>query len=251
MDEDTRMGGSQERFPATRWSAVAAACAQDPGERRRGQGSIVAAYWKPIYKYLRVRWRRSNEEAKDLTQEFFARALERDVLAGYDPERARLRTYLRICVDRLVQNRDRASRALKRGGPAATLSLDYALAEGELQNTEPPDPESMEEFFEREWVRSLFGLAVESLERRCIEQGKATHFKLFERYDLEAEPGESPTYKSLAAEFGLAVTDVTNHLAWTRREFRRLVLQELAKLTGSAAEYHREVRSVLGVTPAP
>ena len=96
MIQDTRMGGSAGKFPATRWSAVLAARSDDPQERSRALDAILAAYWKPIYKYLRIRWDKSNEDAKDLTQEFFARLIEKEYLADFDPSKARLRTFLRV-----------------------------------------------------------------------------------------------------------------------------------------------------------
>ncbi len=67
MSEDTKIGGPGGRFPSTRWSAVVAARSADTLERRRGLDAIVAAYWKPVYKYIRIRWGKSNEDAKDLT----------------------------------------------------------------------------------------------------------------------------------------------------------------------------------------
>jgi len=72
MDLDTSMGGNQSRFPETRRSAVIDFNSGDPALRDCAAEALIAAYWKPVYKYIRVRWRRSNEDAKDLTQGFFA-----------------------------------------------------------------------------------------------------------------------------------------------------------------------------------
>src|SRR4029078_2672368 len=131
--------------------------------RQRALEILVAAYWKPVYKYIRLRWDKDNEQAQDLTQDFFVRLLEKDSLAQYDPQRARLRTFLRVCVDHLIANEDKAARRLKRGGDAQIRSLDFQSARGGLQQVEIPSPESMEDFFEREWVRSIFSLSLERL----------------------------------------------------------------------------------------
>ena len=71
-------------------------------------------------------------------------------------------------------------------------------------------------------------------------------FQLFERYDLdEADP--KPSYGQLAEEFGLATTDVTNYLAFARREFRRCVLDQLREMTATEEEFRREAQALLGV----
>jgi RNA polymerase sigma factor (sigma-70 family) len=250
MRDETQIGGGDGRFPKTRWSLVLAARSADPAEQQRALDRLVAVYWKPVYKLLRLRWRRSNEDAKDLTQEFFARLIEKRTLEGFDPAKARLRTYLRTCLDRLVQNHDRGEARLKRGGGEPLLSLDFDAAEGELGRATEPAGRSTEELFEREWVRSLFGLAVEALEAECAERGKEVHFRLFERYDLGDEPTQEsragPTYADLAREFDLPVTTVTNHLAWARREFRRLTLEKLRETTASDEEFRGEARALLG-----
>ena len=73
MDADTKIGGGSVRFPETRISAIALAQSPDESERRQAHGAIIEAYWKPVYKYLRLRRKLNNESAKDLTQGFFAR----------------------------------------------------------------------------------------------------------------------------------------------------------------------------------
>jgi RNA polymerase sigma-70 factor (ECF subfamily) len=236
-------------FPATHWSAIEGARSSDPEQRRRAFDRIVSIYWKPIYKYVRARYPRSAEDAQDLTQEFFASLIDRGTLDAYEPRRARLRTFLRSCVDALVANTDRDARRLKRGGGSRPLSLEFELAEGELARTGLPSPDRLDDFFEKEWARSLFAAAVEQLRAHCSAKGKEVVFALFERYDLDdAEPGR-PTYADLAREYAISTTDVTNHLAGARREFRRISLDLLRETTASDDEFRREARSLLGHAP--
>src|ERR1700719_4065689 len=206
MTEDTKVGGPAGKFPATRLSAVLATRSDDPAERSRALEAIAAAYWKPIYKYLRIRWGKSNEDAKDLTQDFFAKLFEKDYLDDFDPAKARLRTFLRICADRFVANEAKAAARLKRGGGAVHLSLDFNAAETELQRASPhlqlaASPESMEDFLEKDFIRSLFGIAVDKLRSECESRGKQAHFRLFEMYDLESDSGRKTSYADLAREF--------------------------------------------------
>lgn len=245
MRDETKIGGPGGAFPATRWSVIERALSEDPGRRQEALEALFAVYWKPIYKHLRLRWGRSNEDAKDLTQEFFVRLVGQEVLAEFDPARARLRTYLRMCLDRYVQNHDRDSRRLKRGGALQHLSLDFVAAEAELVRTEPSA--SVEEQFDREWIRALVGLAVEELEADCRERERPVDFVLFERYDLSDESGPRPTYGRLADELGIDSTTVTNRLASVRRRFRRIVLRRLRELTASEEEFRAEAKAVLGV----
>jgi RNA polymerase sigma factor (sigma-70 family) len=240
---------NESRFPVTRWSVIDAVRSHDAGERERALETLFAAYWKPIYKYVRMRWNRPAEDAQDLTQGFFAELLERELLAKYDPGKSRLRTYLRLCVDSFVINEDKAARRQKRGGNVFHVALDFAAAEGELDGVvidaaAIPSPESLEEFFAKEWVRSLFTLAVEDLRKLCETRKREMTFRLFEEYDLDGE--QNISYASLAQKYGIPATDVTNTLAWARREFRRIALQRLREICGNDEEFQREARAVFG-----
>jgi RNA polymerase sigma factor (sigma-70 family) len=238
-----------DQFPVTRWSVIDAVKSEDPAEQTRALDTLFAAYWKPVYKYVRLRWNRPTEDARDLTQGFFAEMLERNLLAKYEPAKSRLRTYLRLCVDSFVINEEKAARRLKRGGNATHVALDFQAAEDELAGAtiDPasiPSPESLEEFFEKEWVRSLFALAVDDLRKFCSERDRDRIFRLFEEYDLSGDAEIS--YEKLAAEYAIPVTDVTNALSWARREFRRIALERLREICGSDEEFHREARAVFG-----
>ena len=76
MNNDTSIGGHNDRFPETRVSVLISAHDADDKTRRRAREVVIAAYWKPVYKYIRIKWNASNEDAKDLTQGFFVTTLE-------------------------------------------------------------------------------------------------------------------------------------------------------------------------------
>jgi len=245
--DDFQPGG--DRFPLTRRSVIEAARSIDREERERALEALCAAYWKPVYKYVRWRWNWAANDAQDLTQGFFAELLERELLDKFDPKKSRLRTYLRVCVDSFVMNEDKWGRRQKRGENILNVALDFAAAEEELGATtiDPAkivSPESLEEFFEKEWVRSLFALAVEDLRQLCEQRERTRTFRLFEAYDLEGD--EKSSYDQLSKDYGISVPDVTNALAWARREFRRIALDRLRELCGSEEEFHREARAAFG-----
>ena len=230
-------------FPATRNSALAAIRAGAPEERRRALSTLAGAYWRPVYGYLRLHWRKPHDEAADLTQDFFAHALEKDLLARFDPARARLRTFLRACIDRVAAEDGRAARRLKRGGGAASAVFDFEAARAAIEHgagaAEAPDV-----LFEREWARGMFGAALERLRELCAREGKSQHFALLEQYDLGPD---RPSYADLAQKLGIATTDVTNRLAWARRKLREVLLDLLRECTGSESELREEARALLGL----
>lgn len=245
LNHPPSMGAGGPHFPTTRRSAIVAARSPDDGERRRALDVIAEAYWTPAFAYLRMRWRLADDDARDLVQGFFAHALEKESLQRWEPHKARFRTWLRVCLDGYVANEWKAAGRLKRGGGTEYVSLDAGDG-GALDVPDAADPEA---WFHREWVRHLFALAVDDLEACCRERGWVHHQELFYRYDL-ADPDARPTYAELATERGIAVTDVTNHLAAARREFRRAVLARLRDLTLDDDEYREEARELLGVDEA-
>lgn len=213
--------------------------------RQEAFDALVVAYWKPVYKYVRVRWRASAEDAEDTTQAFLAAAFEKQFFDRFDPAQARFRTFLRVCLDRFVQNQLKAAGRQKRGAGQSVLSLDFENAEGELRQIEPAVPADVDQFFRQEVVRGIFSQAVGDVREECRQRGKDAAFRLFERYDLEGEEGIS--YASLAAETGMPVTQITNHLAAMRRAFRAAALNRLRELTASDEEFRAEARDLFGV----
>ncbi len=247
MSSDTEIGGASASFPTTRASFVAGMGSSAADERARAAEVLVRSYWKPVYKLLRLSRRKGNEEAKDLTQAFFAHALEKGWLARFDPRRGRFRSFLRLSLDGFVANEEKARGRAKRGGGVAPLSLDFDGAEGELAGVDPPAPDSVEAWFDAEWRRGLFGGALLDLERSFRESGHALRAAVFRRYDLDDAPGRArPTYAEVGSELGIDAVAVTNHLAAARRAFRGFLLERLREETADEAEFQAELRALLG-----
>jgi len=244
IDPDTDIGGAQHRFPETNQSAIVQARSTDQVVRQRAFETILASYWKPVYKYVRLKWQPGNEDAKDLTQGFFANAFEKNHFANYDASKASFQTFLRTCLDGFIANERKAGARLKRGGDFEHFQFDFVAAEDEFALHAASTDLTPEDYFHREWVRWMFTLAVETLRQRCETSGKTIHFQLFEHYDLAEE---AVSYASLAKEFGLDQTTVNNYLAAARRDFRRIVIEKLREITATEEEFRNEARSLLGV----
>ncbi|HLF94746.1 MAG TPA: sigma-70 family RNA polymerase sigma factor, partial [Planctomycetota bacterium] len=115
-EQDTRLRAGESRFPATAWSLLSRL--RDPRDPRVQEylNRMIETYWRPVYKYVRIAWKRSNEDAKDLTQAFFVHLLEGDLLAKADPERGNFRKLLMAALRNFLSNEARADKAEKRGG---------------------------------------------------------------------------------------------------------------------------------------
>lgn len=236
-------------FPNTRLTAIAALASSDSSERTRAYDVIAEAYWMPVYKYIRLTWKRTPDVAEDLTQSFFVEAIEKDFFAAYQPAKAKFRTFIRVCLDGFIANQDKAAARQKRGGEFTFHSIDYEGAESQLAAA-CIEPRSIDDYFEREWVRSLISLALGALGQQLTAAGKQAHFELFRRYVLEAEGADArPTYAELSAEFSLPVTSITNYLALARREFKGILIEKLRDLTASDEEFQREARTLFGIGP--
>lgn len=226
-------------FPTTQISAIAALRGADRLQARDAWARVIAAYWRPVYLHLRLKWGKPRAEAQDLTQSFFAVAFEHEYLGTWEPARARFRSFLKVCVDRFSAHDTEATSAAKRGGGVSHIPIDVENAEQELATQATPDIETV---FEREWRRSVFTLALDDLRANA---GGNTRFEVFEAYDL-ADPDARPTYEALAARFDVPVTTITNHLAFMRRQLKSQVLQRLRELTMDDAELREEARALLG-----
>ena len=229
LDPDTAIGGPHCRFPSTQLSLLEAA-AGGAALSNEALERVTALYWKPVYRFIRVKFGKSNEDAKDLTQGFFATALERDFFARFDAAKASFRTYLRMAVERFAAGQHASANRLKRGGEVEFEPLgEQAFA-----------AESPEQVFEREWQRQLFALALDDLRAYCDAEGKGLQFHIFEAYDLA--DGDRPSYADLAARHAVSETSVTNHLAWARRMLRQFVNERLRGVTAGERDLREEMR---------
>ena len=229
MDPDTTMGGPHGQFPSTQLSLLEAA-SSGAGLPNEALERVSVLYWKPVYRFIRVKFRKNNEDAKDLTQSFFATALQRDFFARFDPAKASFRTYLRMAVERFAASQHAAANRQKRGG-----GVEFEPVEEQAVTSESP-----EDVFEREWQRQLFVLALDDLRAHCEGCGKQLQFEVFEAYDLAG--GDRPSYADLAARHGVAETSVTNYLAWARRMLRQFVTERLRGVTAGERDLRDEMR---------
>lgn len=216
----TSLGGSNAAFPPTRWSLLRQARGRGSPAGRRALDELCRLYWKPVYAYLRATRAMTNEDAKDLTQEFLLALLEGDFFDRV-PEEIAFRRYLRGALRLFLLEERRRGRARKRGGGLTHVRLDA----GEVSLIEKisiAPAASPEEAFDLEWARTLLDQAVLDLRAELAAEGKDIAYRAFERYDLKP-PSREVTYADVARELGIRETDVANHLHACRRRLRELV----------------------------
>lgn len=244
--------GSGAAYPRTRWSLVARVV--DPGSgvgsgtRRDAFAELVCAYWRPVYRTLRVMHRHSREEAEDLTQAFFLRLIEKRTLERFvaDPQDGRFRNLLRSLLERFEETARRDARRLKRGGGHRHVPLDPAEIEAlELRiASEPP-----EDPFDREWRATVIDQALADFANESRNPLARRRLEVFLAYEVEPEDGARPTYGQLAERLGIKAHDVKNDLVAARRRFAELVLERLREDVRSEQEAREELRTLFGVLP--
>jgi RNA polymerase sigma factor (sigma-70 family) len=224
---DTAIQQGQSHFPPTAWSLLAHL--RDPKDPRVQAylNRMIEVYWRPIYKYIRLSWKRSNEDAKDLTQAFFIHLLEGDLLARADPERGNFRKLLLTSLRNFLANEARATQALKRGGGRSVVSLD--ANEGETWATDPADPQQA---FEAQWAKDLLEKAIDRLSKSV----RPEVFTAFQRFHLE-----DVAVRTIASELHATEAQVGHFLQDARTALRRLVTDEIREYVHEEGEIAREL----------
>lgn len=239
---DTSIGGPGRSFPSTVWSAIEEVQGLSEQQAREKVGRILAAYWKPVYVAIRAGWSRGSEDAKDLTQSFFAFLLDGDVLHRVRRGRGRFRGFLKASLRNFLANDHRADAALKRGGAETLVSLEAAAKEID-ENLPSPAGRSPEQIFDNEWARALFQGAIEDFERGAQDPAMVRVFRLFQ----EASRGdEGPVYERIAAKTGLSRNAVEHHLQRAREAIRDRVLARIREYAADDIELQQELELIRG-----
>jgi RNA polymerase sigma-70 factor (ECF subfamily) len=226
-------------FATTHWSLVLAARDRAEPGAAAALASLCALYWYPLYAYVRRRGHGA-DEAHDLTQEFFARLLGKDFLAGVDRGKGKFRSFLlAACNHFLANERDRA-RARKRGGGRLVLSLDAADAEGRYR-AEPAGGLTPEKLFERRWALALLQQVMTRLRDEFEAKGKGQLFDRLRGF-LVGEKGTG--YRQAADELRLSEGAVKVAVHRLRQRYRELLHEEIGRTVGAPEEIAEEVRDL-------
>ena len=228
-------------FPVTRWSVVADAC--DPGEPESAAAleALCGDYWMPLYAAVR-RFGHSPEDAKDLTQGFFARLLEKDSLQAADREKGRFRTFLMVALKRFLANEWHRGQAAKRGGGVEPIPLDTRLAE-RLYGGSGAHSLTPEELFDKRWALTLIETALARMEEEYREAERGGEFALLKPCLTAGRGGID--YRELAAALGLEEGAARVAVHRIRKRYRSLFREEIARTVRDEEEVEEEMRALM------
>lgn len=243
MNDDGESPGNPRRnplFATTRWSVVLAASDAETDVARDALAHLCESYWYPLYAYLRRRGY-DVEEARDLTQGFFAHLLGKRDLRLADPARGRFRSFLLTACKNYVLNREEAARAVKRGGGVEPLSLDFESAEGRFR-IEPAHHETPESLFDAAWARELLGATMNELAEDYETRGRRALFDALQEDLAGDETMRSHGEKGEALGMTEGAVKVAAHRL--RKRFREKLHARIAETVSDPREVEEEIRAL-------
>jgi RNA polymerase sigma factor (sigma-70 family) len=227
-DEPTRstIPDASGQFVPTRWTRVLQARGES-AEARAALGELCAAYWKPVYAFLR-REGRDEETARDLTQEFFTRLLARHGLDTVEPGRGRFRSFLLGAVKHFLADERAHAQAAKRGGGQSIVSIEAGAGTNTTAGLQIPDPAGppADAFFDRQWAQTVVARALDLLADEFAAAGKIEQFETLKPWLL----GQVDSLSQAEAARRLDLTEGAIKVAIhrLRKRFRELVKAEIA-----------------------
>jgi RNA polymerase sigma-70 factor (ECF subfamily) len=181
------------------------------------------------------------EQAQDLTQEFFARLLEKRYIDRADRNKGRFRSFLLSSLKYFLSDETDRRNAEKRGGVARPLAFEVQAGE-ERYRLEPFHNETPERIFERRWALALLERVLCRLQEEFAQAGKAAHFERLKSF--LGGRSEVP-YAQLAHDLGVAEGAIRVAVHRFRRRYRDLLREEIAETVSTPGEIDEEIRCLL------
>jgi RNA polymerase sigma factor (sigma-70 family) len=235
---DPTPGGGQ--FNTTHWSVVLLAGQTGAAQAEAALEELCRSYWFPLYAYIR-RKGHSPHDAQDLTQEFFARLLDKNYLRLAKKERGRFRAFLLKSLNNFLVNDWVRRTAQKRGGVEAVLPLDQENAE-RLYNLQEQSL-GPEDLYDKRWALALLERAVDRM--RC-DYSAAGKGPLFEQLSIWlSEEGTGDSYRRAAEALGSTEGALKVAVHRMRHRFREAIRTEIAQTVSTADEIEAELNELM------
>jgi RNA polymerase sigma-70 factor (ECF subfamily) len=244
------MGGTGSRFPSTHWSQILNVRTQDQTRRRLVTESLIAGYWKPIYCYLRKQGY-GNEEAKDLTQDFFCEFfLGAKLLQAADRKIGRFRQLLLTALKRFVSNVERDKKRKKRAPPGEIVRLSSLR----FEEVDLPGPAvTPEQAFYHAWITELLDQVLSELREQYSSSGMLKHWRIFQLKILAPtlQNSQNLSMKEICDRCSVAgEQQAANMLITVKRRFRSVLKRRLRNLVRSDEEANAEFRDIFSFLSA-
>ena len=225
----------EARFRTTRWSLVQAAGDLERRDSHSALSELCQGYWLPVYSYFRRRVG-NVADAQDLTQEFFAKLLDKNYIADARQEKGRFRTFLLTAAQRFMTKEWAKAKAIKRGGGKTVLSLDFDAGES-FYAMEPADTETPELLFDRQWAIQLLEVVHERLRQEYAASSKQTLYEQLKPLLV----GAGPSQHELAQRLGMTEGAVKTAAYRMRSRYAQLLRTEIAETVGDPGEVDNEI----------
>src|SRR6266498_3356603 len=227
-------------FTTTHWSVVLGAQGESPGAHEALE-NLCRTYWRPIYSFAR-REGTSPEEAKDVTQGFFALILERKDFQSVRQEKGRLRSFLLASLKHFMANERRDAATVKRGGGRTLIPLD------DVESYDSPEFDrsemlSADLLYDRRWAFTVLDRVFARL--REESQGSANAPLLERLNELLSDEPDRPSQAEIAREFGMTENAVKQAFHRLRQRYRQLLREEVAHTVANPAEIEGELRHLI------
>lgn len=230
-------------FATTHWSVVLAAARPDTTRARAALERLCQTYWPPLYAYVRRRGY-SPEDAQDLTQEFFARLLEKNWIARADQSRGRFRSFLLLVLKRFLAVEWHRANTLKRAGDRHRLPLPLATAETRCR-IGPADTSTPEQAYEKQWALTLLETVLGRLRVEYEQAGKGRLFDALKPCLMGNR--ESQPYVTLAVTLEMSEGAVKVAVHRLRERYREWLRVEIAHTVASPVDVDSELRHLFRV----
>jgi len=209
---------------------------------RRALEELCRGYWYPLYAYVR-RQGNSPEDAQDLTQEFFARFLEKESVKLADRDRGRFRTFLLTALEHFLANEWRRANTLKRGGHLAFVSIEEQQSAEQRYSREPASWLSPEKIYDQNCALALLQRALNRLRGEFEVQGKIERFEQLKAFMTAG--AETPPYAELAARTGSSEAALKMAVSRMRERYGQLLREEIASTLSSPEGIEEELSALL------
>lgn len=245
--DDNTSSVPQTIFATTHWSVVLAAGQAKSPVAHEALERLCRTYWYPLYALVRRRGYRP-EDAQDLTQSFFARVLEKDLISRAMPGRGRFRSFLLTTLHNFLADEHDRMTAQKRGGSQRVISWDEMDPEARYA-LEPAGESTPDRLFERRWATTVLELAWKRLEEEYTASGDGALFDGLRKFNSVEE--SAPGYAQAGRDLGMPENTVKSHVLRLRRRYRELLREEIGQTVEDPSEIADEIRylmQVLGTT---
>jgi len=229
-------------FTTTHWSVVLEAQTESPAAQEALE-KLCQTYWRPIYGFVQ-RQGIGPEEAKDITQGFFADLLERRSLSAVRREKGRFRSYLLGALKHFLADERRRAVAIKRGKGERPIPLEE-LSSDQRSEIEPADPVTAEQIYERRWASTVLERVLGLLKNEYVAAGNAALFDSLKQL-LPDEPG-APSQADIAAQLGMTENAVRQAFHRFRQRYQLLLREEIAHTVATPADIEDELRHLIAV----